>query len=248
MYSYTRQAADVLPLDNAGKMGVVLRASRIIFTSGKDAVASWNECRTKKSDAALSAWLLAMHDILQQMFFIAKALRMDLTGFRVALADSSEIEERAASGALTFEELPSSSIGKISYSMRDILVSTRELISGAHDMQGADLEAMPLELTIFGSDVSIILGAFVMIFKQLKGSYKGVLKARDEALRFFEILTDAPKNNADVETEYAPMSLMASIKKATALTRRNPKAGWLLLGTIEQRLSEPTPWSGRGGF
>ncbi|MFA5387343.1 MAG: hypothetical protein WC322_03015 [Candidatus Paceibacterota bacterium] len=254
VYAHTA-AADPLPLESTSKMSQVLRASKALLVLGKTAATAWADYRGKKTPEALILYVTAIQDILHQMFIVAKALGMDLTGFRTALTSADEIQARVAKGALAFKDISPSSLGKVTFAMRDVLLSTREMLGDAQDVDDSDFGVMPLDLVIFGSDMSIVLSALWVVFKQLRGDPKGILKARNESMRFFKVLSESalefvPEGGSAEET-YEPIVLAATVKKAVALFRKDPGAGWKLLGSLDQRMRVAhIPWSleAHGGY
>lgn len=242
MYTYSRTAADE-PLDNSGKLALVQRASRALAVSGKSLATAWAEYRGKKTPDQFLIFAMGLQDTLQQMFFIAKAFNMDLLGFKAALADSGEIVNKATKRLYNFKDFAPSSLGKMTLSLRDILIGTRDMLEGARDLEeSADA---PMDQVIFGSDMSIVLSALVMVFRQLKADMKGIVKARNESLRFFRVISEnalggMPEGGMAEETD-EPILLTASIRKALRVMRKSPDAGARLLVACEQRLAQ-------GGF
>jgi hypothetical protein len=239
MYTYARTAADEIPLDSTGKLAIVQRASRALLVSGKGAATAWAEYRGKKTTDQFMIFALALQDTLQQMFFIAKAFGMDLIGFKAALADAGEIVNRATKRYYNFKDFSPSVLGKVTFAMRDVLIGTRDMLEGARDLE--DSAEAPMDQIVFGSDMSIVLSALVMVFKQLRVDIKGIVKARNESLRFFRVIAESaigavPPGGEAYETD-EPIILAATVRKITAMLHKNPEAGLRLLDALEQRLA-----------
>jgi hypothetical protein len=233
---YARIAED---LPSESKMALVTRSSRAVRDAGKASAYQWADFRGKKTTEVLVTYLTSLAAIIQSMSVIAKALGMDLTGFRAAQQDAQALVASAAKGALSYKSLAPTNLGKVSFAMRDILESSREIVSDAENAEAAEMG--PMDLIIFGSDLSIILSAMVVIFRQLKGDPKGLIKARNESLRFFKVLSEETMEampEAEGTVEEADIILAATLRKASAMLRRNPKRGFELLGRAEQRIHE----------
>jgi hypothetical protein len=243
--TYARTSDEMPPLN---KMGVILRNSKLLRDAGKAAASQWADFRSKKTNDVLTAYVTSLAEILGSTFFVAKALGMDLTGFRAAEAAVQELLGNVTKGTLSFKTLAPTNLGKVSLAMRDVLLSTRELVTDAQDMQGADLtmdettmDETPMDLIIFGSDMSIVLSALVIVFKNLHGDIRAIVKARNETLRFFKVLGEeamgAMPPEGSVE-EGANIILATSLRKATCMLRKNPERGFHLLGSVERLILE----------
>jgi len=238
--TYARTSDEMPPLN---KMGMILRNSKLLRDAGKAAATQWADFRSKKTNDVLTAYVTSLAEILNSTFFVAKALGMDLTGFRSSEAAVQELLGNVTKGTLSFKTLAPTNLGKVSLAMRDVLLSTRELVTDAQDMQGADLvmDETPMDLIIFGSDLSIVLSALVIVFKNLHGDIRAIIKARNETLRFFKVLGEealgAMPPEGSVE-EGANIILATSLRKATCMLRKNPERGFHLLGSVERLMFE----------
>ena len=240
-YSYARLAA-VDPVENAvNKMGLILRVTRELMVAGKAAASNWSEFRGKQTPALLLASLTSVQEVLLQLRLISKAIGIPaLVPLAAAEADLEGIRSSITKGLLTYRGMAPANLGKITMAMRDVILSTRGMMDSAQDLGEnefeVDLASSPMDLVIFGSDMGIVLTALVQVFKFLQGNYKNVTKARNEVLQFFRILSESTLANVPEGGSYEPIVMAATIKKATALLRKNPAAGMLVLGAIEQRL------------
>ena len=214
----------------------VLHYSTLLYRTAKQAQQQWAEYRVHRKQEALSAYYLSMKELCTDIFMIARAVDMDTTAYRVlpGIFEKSSAELLAA--VQEHNAVAPATLGRVTFSMKDIYLVSQDLLEDARSLGNEEVSE---DFLVFGSDFGVVLTSLVPIAKTLKLPIQPFVRARNQALTYFRLMSDnllealpvgAPGGVEEVPVE--SIVLACRVKRAAAMLRSNPRKACALLDEL----------------
>lgn len=213
----------------------VVHYSTLLHRSAKATQAQWVEYRRGHTPELLGIFYLGMKDIATNLYFLARALEMGPTAFRLLPGIFEKSSEALVSDVRGHNAVPAAMLGRITLALKDIYLVSQDLIEDSRALGTAGINQDAL---VYGSDLGVVLTSLVPIAKTLKLPLQPFVRARNEALNFFRVvsedLLEAPLSSPEPVQEVPAESIVLAcrVKHATALIKSNPRKACKLLDEL----------------
>ena len=212
----------------------VVHFSTLLHRSAKEAQAQWAEYRRMHKPELLGAFYLGMKDLATNLYMLIRALEIDPTVFRLLPAIFEKSSEELAVTTRDHNSVPPAMLGRITMALKDIYLVSQDLIEDSRVLGNTGINADAL---VYGSDLGVVLTSLVPIAKTLRLNLQPFVRARNEVLNFFKVVSDelvvqTPVGPPVVEVPESSIVLACRMKHATAMIQIDPQKACALLDDL----------------
>ena len=222
-------SGDIMPVN----ILKVQHYSTLLYRTAKQAQQQWAEYRGHRKPELLSSYYLAMKELCTDIFMIARAVEMDTTDYRVLPSIFEKSSAELLSAVQEHNAVAPATLGRVTFAMKDIFLVSQDLLEDARSLGNEEVSE---DFLVFGSDFGVVLTSLVPIAKTLKLPIQPFVRARNQALTYFRLMSDnllealpvgAPGGVEEVPVE--SIVLACRVKRAAAMLRSNPRKACILL-------------------